>query len=323
MKMKRNVLRLLSALLCLLTFTVSAFARGPVDPAQPVSLRVTHPSGVSGAVFRLYRVADIAVDASFTPVDAFSHDGLRFASDDQDGWQSLALTCKAIVDRDGLTPSDSGETDASGVLLFPTASSVTLLPGLYLLLSDPMRSGAYDYSASATLLVLPALDGTDAWQYAVSAAPKIPRTPVPDTPEPPTTSRKILKIWDDAGLESERPASITVCLYRNGVLYDTRTLTANDRWETVWSDLPLRDASGALIDWSVSELPVPGYTSRVGASGLVLTVTNSREHPAPLPDIPSGPLPQTGLNFLPILLLSVSGLLCLFAALVLRRRSSR
>ena len=320
MKMKRNILRFLAALLCLLTLAGPAAARAPVDLAQPVSLCVTHPSGTAGAAFRLYRVADMAADASFTPVADFSHDGLVFSAEDHIGWQSLALTCKGIVARDGLSPVDSGKTNASGVLRFPTATSVTLLPGLYLLIADPYRSGGYDHSTAATLLALPTLEENEVWQYDVSAVPKISRTPVPDEPEPSTTTRKALKIWDDAGFESERPDSITVCLYRNGVLYDTRTLRATDRWEYVWLELPLRESTGALIDWSVSELPVPGYSARIDQSGLVFMITNFREHPEPLPDIPEGPLPQTGLNWLPILLLTVSGLLCLFAALLLRRR---
>lgn len=320
MKMKRNILRFLAALLCLLTLAGHAAARTPMDPAQPVSLCVTHPSGTTGAAFRLYRVADMAADASFTPVDDFSHDALVFSSEDQVGWQTLALTCKGIIARDCLPPIDSGKTDASGVLRFPTAASVTLLPGLYLLIADPFRSDGYDHSAAATLLALPTLEKNEVWQYDVSAVPKISRTPVPAEPEPSTTTRKALKIWDDIGLESERPVSVTVCLYRNGILYDTCTLCADGRWEAVWSELPLRDASGSLIDWSVSELPVPGYSTRIDQSGLVFMITNFREHPEPLPNIPEGSLPQTGLNWLPILILIGSGLLCLFAALLLRRR---
>ena len=158
------------------------------------------------------------------------------------------------------------------------------------------------------------------WQYDVSAVPKLSCTPAPTEPESSTTTRKVLKVWDDDGLETERPASVTVCLYRNGILYDTRTLCAGERWEAVWSELPLRDASGVLIDWSVSELPVPDYSARIDQIGLVFVITNSREHPEPLSDIPEGPLPQTGLNCLPILLLTGSGLLCLLAALLLRRR---
>ncbi|MCC8046346.1 MAG: Cna B-type domain-containing protein, partial [Clostridiales bacterium] len=101
-----------------------------------------------------------------------------------------------------------------------------------------------------------------------------------------TTNITVLKKWDDANNQDGiRPENVVVTLYKivNGseTVYDTATLNENNSWTKTWNDLPVKDASGNDITYSVNETSVPnGYTKKVDdgtatANGTSFTVTNS------------------------------------------------
>ncbi|MBR5453521.1 MAG: Cna B-type domain-containing protein [Clostridia bacterium] len=74
-----------------------------------------------------------------------------------------------------------------------------------------------------------------------------------------TTDVEVEKIWSDgiAGAES-----VTVQLYADGKKYgEAVTLSAENGWKHSWSDLIKYSAENVLIDYTVTETPVPGYLS--------------------------------------------------------------
>lgn len=89
--------------------------------------------------------------------------------------------------------------------------------------------------------------------------------------------------------ESQRPESIQAILLQT---VDGKTsqaakldLTADNGWKAVFDDLPLVDASGRAIAYSLEEAAVSGYTSQVtgdAESGFVITNTKDK------PDNPGG-----------------------------------
>ncbi len=88
-------------------------------------------------------------------------------------------------------------------------------------------------------------------------------------PDVPTTDKKVVKIWDDAGHTDKRPAGIVVELLRDGVVYDTVTLSEANNWSYHWTEL---DPS---YTWTVNEKYVPdGYTATVTTSGNTFVLTN-------------------------------------------------
>ena len=99
-----------------------------------------------------------------------------------------------------------------------------------------------------------------------------------------THSLTVVKVWS-GDTETDRPASVTVQLLRNGAVYDTAELSAANGWTHTWEELE-EDA-----EWTVAEIDVPeGYTSSsiVSGDGLVVTITNTRTPDNP-PDNPSTP----------------------------------
>lgn len=311
--MQTKRLRLFSALLCLclaLCLSVPCLAAGRIDPQHKVTLTLTHPDRVSGMRFDLYRVAAVDEFARFTAEADFAAYDLDFDVDDSAQWRQLAETLRSAVLRDGLTPLDSGKTDAAGMLRFPSEQHSVLLPGLYLVIGHPTRSGGYDYIASPFLISLPNLTEDDVWQYDVAAVPKSERTPVPDRPQDETVTRKVLKVWDDAGSEDARPDSITVLLYRDGILYDTVTIREENDWRWRWEELPKYGKNGTLIEWTLAERDVNGYISRISQEGVTFVVRNTLDTPH-VPEYPGGDLPMTGALWWPVPVLLMCGILCL------------
>ena len=94
----------------------------------------------------------------------------------------------------------------------------------------------------------------------------------PEEPEEPTTSVTVNKVWKgDEG--QNRPDSITVELYGDGAIYDTVQLTKDGGWTHTWTDLAID------VIWTVKEVVVPGYTSKVTNDGNDFTITNTWQPP--------------------------------------------
>jgi hypothetical protein len=145
--------------------------------------------------------------------------------------------------------------------------------------------------------------------YDVTAYPKV--THFEHKPE--DVEHKVVKQWKDEGSESNRPESITVDIYKNGEIYDSQDLSAENNWMYKWTS---KD-DGSL--WQAVEREVPkGYTVYVNEKGNTIVITNICEDA-------KGEAPQTGditatIHFTPIL--SVSGALFLIIA-VWRKRTEK
>ena len=99
---------------------------------------------------------------------------------------------------------------------------------------------------------------------------------------PETVSIPVQKIWVDSGnAKNQRPGSVTVQLKADGedVEGKTLTLTPDGDWKDTFKGLPKYKAGAVkqLVEYSVSEVTVPGYTSVVSgnpdADGFKVTNT--------------------------------------------------
>ena len=81
----------------------------------------------------------------------------------------------------------------------------------------------------------------------------------------------VKKVW--YGADVTHPESVQVTLYRDGVAYQTVTLSAANNWSYVWEDLTDE------FQWKVDEPSVPsGYNKTVRNSGYNYTITNTHEN---------------------------------------------
>ena len=339
---KRLANLLLALVLLLSVLPAQALAAGGMDTGNPVALTIDFRDGdtpVRNGEFSLYKVAEVAETGELTVVDAFSAYAylteIRGKTDETDQqWRELAATLEGVV-RDktsGIAADYTGKTDETGRLTFGAGE---IAQGLYLVVGSRVSQSGYYYDPMAFWVQLPARDaenGQTVWDYEVTVTVKFDRTNIPVTPG--TTSRKVLKLWDDEGHETERPATITVRLIRDdGMVYSTVTLTAENNWRHTWNGLD------AARQWYVVEDPVEGYDATVTREGITFVVTNSRSDAPEEPDQPTNPtpptdtdepttpatptgpiLPQTGQLWWPVPALIAAGLLLVVLGL-LRRRS--
>lgn len=318
MTRRKRTLALLAAVLCLLTSV--AQAAGSIDLTRKPTLTLTYRDGktaLSGAKFSIYRVADADETGELTVHSECDEFDLDIRGKNDRRWREMAQTLESYVLRRELTPADSGKTDKTGMLTFPTQGK-TLAAGLYLVIGERHTQGGNDYDAEPFFVLLPTQDlENNEWVYDVSANVKFSKTPVPDDGD--TVTRKVLKVWDDDGAENSCPQEITVELLRNGKVYDTVKLSEKNNWRYTWLDL---DADAR---WSVTEKTVSGYTVSITREGITFVVTNTKKPDrTDTPDTPVKPsnpskpsspakptLPQTGAVWWHVEALALSGLVFL------------
>ena len=327
-KLKNNLRRLLFCLLAVLLLPVPVQALGQIDVEKDASLTIKFTydgEAIPGADFDIYRVAKVSKSGTFTLVGDFKDYKVAVNDLTTRQWDRLAETLSGYVKLDDLEAYDSGTTDRNGRLEFED-----LPTGLYLVIGHRCEIGDYTYTAEPFLVSLPdyTADKSD-WDYTVTARPKPDRD---ELEEPAVVTRKVLKIWEDDGLEEDRPSRITVHLLRDGEVFDTVTLTAQNNWRWTWEALP------AEYDWMVVEDVPDGYTVRTSREGVTFVITNTveEEPPVEIPDddtptgdldipdepVPSGPrLPQTGQLWWPVPVLLAGGLFLIVLGLLRRRMS--
>lgn len=318
MTRRKRTLALLATVLCLLTSV--AQAAGSIDLTRKPTVTLTYRDGktaLSGAKFSIYRVADADETGELTVRSEFDEFDLDIRGKNDRRWREMAQTLESYVLRREFTPTDSGKTDKTGMLTFPTQGK-TLAAGLYLVIGERHTQGGNDYDAEPFFALLPTQDlENNEWVYDVSANVKFGKTPVPDDGD--TVTRKVLKVWDDDGAGDSRPQEITVELLRNGKVYDTVKLSEKNNWRYTWLDL---DADAR---WSVTEKTVSGYTVSITREGITFVVTNTKKPDrTDTPDTPVKPsnpskpsspakptLPQTGAVWWHVEALALSGLVFL------------
>jgi len=312
---KRFVGALLAALVILLLPSQAMAAEG-IDPDRSVSLTISYEENkvpLAGAKFSLYLVAAMDETGELTPTDTFSQFNVDIRGKNDEAWKALTSTLAAYAV--GTVPTDRGTTDPQGQLVFPTQGG-SLKQGLYLILGSRHIQDDMVYNAHPFLILLPSYDkGANVWEYNMTASPKHEFYPKPGDED--TVSRKVLKVWKDAGHEANRPQSVTVQLLQDGKIFDTVALNAVNGWEYIWENLE------ANYSWSVIENVPEGYTVQITQEGITFLVTNT--YPSDEPNGPDTPdvskLPQTGQLWWPVPMLLSLGLLFIVAGLLYRRRS--
>lgn len=225
---------------------------------------------LAGARFRLYRVAAVDPEGTYTLTGDFSAYPVQVNGLDAEGWRQLTSTLLNFVSADDLAAMDTGLTGEDGRLRFPSQAE-KLMPGLYLVYADPVKQGNLICRAEAFMVSLPGLDADGAnWLYDVSVQVKYAKEPVsPDE----TVERYVLKVWE-GDAEQIRPEQIHVELRKNGELYDTVMLNAENNWRHHWPELPRLDAAGNENEWSIVELEVEDYLLTVTLEGITFLLTN-------------------------------------------------
>lgn len=274
MKTKFDFRRVTALLLCLLLWGApqSAFA-AKLEEVEETSLTLSYTVGEDSAPmgeveFRIYRVAEITGALTFRLLPPFDGYSLTETAD----WLARASTLAGLVARDRVPPTGSARTDGEGRVCFQE-----LEKGLYLILGDSKTVEGYLYTPTPFLLSLPYTDDGRNWTADVETYVKYGRRTLGGDggTDPDTVQCHVLKVWEDAGREEDRPGSVQVDLLRGGSVHDTVTLSAENNWRYTWTDL---DADAA---WQVAERQTEGYSVSVSQSGVTFVITNTVKETTP------------------------------------------
>lgn len=313
--MKKICRCIVPLLLAILMLPITVYAAGSIDPAQDVKLTLSYQeqnTPITGAEFGIYLVATVDETGELTVTEAFKQFNVDIRGKNDEAWKDLASTLEGYVLRDNITATDSGKTDQNGSLTFPTDSR-QLTKGLYLVLGQRHEQDGYRYEASPFMVMLPTQDTEEnKWLYEVSVNPKHNASLIPY--EPSTVTRKVLKVWDDAGSENQRPKEVIIQLLKNGTIYDTVTLNQENDWRYTWTGL---DESCA---WQVTEKEMTGYSVTIRREDSTFVVTNTRSGGSPENPGQDTKLPQTGVLWWPVPLLICGGLLFLIIGVLGQRK---
>ena len=92
------------------------------------------------------------------------------------------------------------------------------------------------------------------------------------------TEVKVSKVWNNAGNNNVNiPDEITVNLYKNGDKSgESVKLNKGNNWTAVFNNLPKYDDNNGIIKYTVEEVPIEGYESKItGDAEKGYTITNT------------------------------------------------
>ncbi len=144
---------------------------------------------------------------------------------------------------------------------------------------------------TATVKNLPVKDGTTdnvyTWEEDANALPQGYTlksqstsgtvTTITNSHTPVQIVLKVVKSWDDAGAENNRPSVLTVKLLADGSEVQSFDLTEADGWTASATVPKYKNGSEISYSWTEGSMP-DGYTllsSQVSADGLTTTITNT------------------------------------------------
>ena len=298
----------------------TAEAAGYIDTDTPVSLTLSCQADmgpITGQSYDLYLVATTDKCGELTVTDEFKSFNIDIFGENDEAWRTLASTLEGYVlletEKGNIKPAGSGSTDSSGRLTFPAAGQETLSQGLYLVVGHYHEQYGYYYDTTPFMVKLPTLDSEkNVWEYIVTSNTK-QETGIAASPN--YVSRKAIKVWNDKGYEKSRPKEVTVKLLCDGIVYDTVKLNAANNWSHTWEKLD------GDCKWNVIEEFDGDYKVEITKEGISFVIKNTCGDNGNLPGGKgNSKLPQTGVLWWPVPVMSAAGLTLIGIGL-LRRKS--
>ena len=288
--MGRKILALfVTALLivtCVITVSAEEFDSGKTGSVSVTLTEQYKKTPIVGAELSVYYIATVGIntDGNLNYIFTEEFAELDVAIDDPE----LAAKLDAYLSENEV-PAIQLRTDENG-----TASCEALPLGLYFIRQTDTVEG---FAPCTPFLVTVPIKNDDSYVYAVNASPK--------TEVAKLTSITIKKVWN-TDASTKAADSVTVQLLRNGKVVETATLSEDNNWQVIYTDMPESDA------YSIQEVNVPkGFTATYKQNTYVFTVTNTST------------LIQTGQLMWPIPVLAVSGMLLIAVGITLLQKKRK
>ncbi len=291
--------------------------------------------------WKVYKVADIIDAEHFKLCDKFAVYPIKFDVTKEPELKSLAYTLSAYVASEKMDPTYVKKSKPTGTLIFDNIGE-----GYYLVKAEQVIDGLKVYS-SVPLLVCIA-DGSkygNQWNINTTVIPKIGLTFNGD--EYKTINYAVKVTWQN---KHDDDSEVVIEFYRDGIFYDKVKLSDENNWYYCWDNIP------SQFNWEVKQESLPenyyvnyywDFKDDNGSKTKHLQIVNTFEEDfKSVPTTTINPttsvensipvttdnknvqnisntktLPQTGMNILPIPILSLSGLFLLGIGWNLVRKS--
>ena len=310
--MAKRRMAILALVLCLLSHTVFAAstteAKEPIKTDAQCELTICYrydETAFANQSVMLYRVAEVSADFQYTLTESFASSGLELNGIQTNGeWDVVRSTLEAHILAENIVPTLVAATDETGEAHFSQ-----LKTGLYLASAVRAEQENAIYSFDSALIALPALGADGLWQYQLTAAAKSELTP-----QDKEIEYRVLKLWKGDENRNNRPRSIEVEIFCNGVSVETVILSEKNHWSYTWK---AKD-DGAI--WKVVERNIPsGYTVTVEERTTTFVLTNTLD--LDRPDVPKPPhTGDTSNVLLYIVLMHISGIALILLGLTRKRK---
>lgn len=302
---------LLLGLACTRNLSVKA-----AEPADDVKRTISIQYDLSDVNFSVYKIADLKDGHNFSLSSDFSSYPVDLTDLTSEKLSTIANTMQGYILKDGKKPILTASTGSDKKLSFNVSSYGN---GIYVILGETVTRDNVRYIPQAAITEMPCSDGEDGITYTASMEIKYTKEEIPVTPE--TTSKKVIKVWeDDSNASKARPDKIVVDLLQDGKVYKEETLSASNNWSYSWGKLE----SGHTYT-VVEKSKVSNYTVKAEDSGNTTVLTNTYNPPKTPPVTPpheDTKIPQTGAQWALVVILAGAGII-LMAIGFSRRRSSR
>ncbi len=238
-----------------------------IVPENQCSLTISYcaeETAFSGLEVKLYRIAEVSADFKYTLTQNFASSGLILNGIQTTGeWNVVRSTLEALILADHIAPDATLATNEEGQVRFDG-----LKTGMYLAVVGQAEQGDVRYRFDSALIALPGLESDGRWQYQVCANAKGEALPPVDPDN--EVEFKVLKLWRGDEGRNDRPKSVEVEIFRDGISYETVTLSEENHWSYSWS------AKDDGSTWTVVERNVPqGYTMTVEQNQSSFVTTNT------------------------------------------------
>ena len=303
--MKKRILPLIMLLVVCFAALCPLHAKAvtPLDPDAKASLTLHYQK--DGAAFSdlqigIYRVAEAFPDGSFRLIEPFASCQMNIHGITmQEQWDHVAQTVYSCIAANQIDPDREMLTDEKGAVCFSGLDT-----GLYFVREAVAENTKGTYVFNQFMVYLPTRQPDGTYRYEIEAMPKC-------TNFVPKSQYSVAKLWQDGGDQTLRPKEVKVDIYKDGVIYETKILSADNNWSYTWY---VSDADHSK--WTVAESVVPdGYRATIQQNGSHFSVINTRQT--------TQDIPQTGDSFSPllwILLMCFSGIMLVIVGIYSRRR---
>ena len=258
-------LRKAVALLCVLSmaFFLIVTASAAVNTQQLiVKFENSEKLPVSGSRIQLYRIGT-RTDTKIIPNETFSDVGVDYEYADTAELSEIALTLEGIAAYNKIPATYTDVTDEKGEADF---GGTGIEEGAYLVVASAVTIEGVTYIPAPVIISLPHIENgvqPDVVTLGIKSE-QIKNEPI---------NIKVLKVWKN-DTEEMRTPFIKVAILRNGSVYETQKLSAENGWSFTWYGL------SPEYRWTIVEMDVPtSYTVQLSFEGITYVVTNDGHRP--------------------------------------------